>query len=981
MEMVATTKLYEPKSMAEYNTAKTAFMRQIALDSEPLSIEEQWDLLISQFNKSTPHFEDRLTAFKETRKKINYSLFNMPVADCLAYFKDFYFLFLNDEPHFKLSTEEKKQLLQAIDDAIKTSEKGLRTRFEWILQQFRKAPDWVSNVLCKTRCNLLQRMQQDYSDTHKVDDALRIQVLNVMSELADEQGLGINLQHYFKDSYTAFTDKESITHYFLKQYPRLFITEYEEPVVDILCQHLLSEMVTLFGPVGINWETQPIIISEEMLHTFGRYLASRLSMPDIDAHSLGILDNKYPYTLKIKGACLGIIRVLIKQKLLNEGYLIPFEQITSENLAVANILKLRKNERLSSIIDFKEGLATYNGDNGSEIAQLMMRHTKTLLHYPELLLSQIENHPSLLLLLPQELKTNPCFLEQSIKLLDRLLVTALDSRDDRRINQLLSCLFRLTTEDSSFLSKLSIQLLNDRRIAYELVSIDGLLLRILPPVLKRDQDIVDQAIKQNPLAFLYTNHFINLNNQMMALAMRDMDMVGGIPGSRREYNKAVEQNYASLYNCLPVELQSDFPQSFQLTIANNARIAQLITCMRQIKAIHTLINAETLSSNSVIALTQALSPLLLIKIIKQRKALSLPPLPYCDDFTVVDSFYNALKEKDIDCWQEGYASVKKQACELNRVYFGYDETYEKSAVGYLARTDSWFIAMLQHQRYLTGSFKNWEQFWSQVLLALKTTAALVFSIAKLAVVGIAGISLAIFVNVLIAKLVPLTVFFGLLLFAVIGPLAASYIGNRALMGTTLALSLITSTIAALDVYIVTGTVIFYVYEGLKLPFLIKELINANITLLMRSIKYIFSSSDWKQTPLPDADLSRKCEDSIMRLKMIDNPSAQEKARVLETILKEINHDMREGLSKGTILPEQIESELARHLNVPYTMSYQGKRYQVSFYQIASIRRSNSMQFKIPEELPSPKLGFFSPSTMKMLPPCQFTDPLPAIAAH
>ena len=139
-----------------------------------------------------------------------------------------------------------------------------------------------------------------------------------------------------------------------------------------------------------------------------------------------------------------------------------------------------------------------------------------------------------------------------------------------------------------------------------------------------------------------------------------------------------------------------------------------------------------------------------------------------------------------------------------------------------------------------------------------------------------------------------------------------------------------------------------------------------ITLQTQLSKYMITRPAYKELIDPDSKLRSKCEESIMRLQMIDDPLAQEKADVLNMVWNEVNADIATQTANGVIAAGQEEEALASRLNKKYSISYQDKTQALSFFQIASIHRTGTKTLDIPKADSGISFGLFKPATMNIV---------------
>ena len=550
MTMLASKKLYQLMSLKEYNTAEQTCIKSLAQDYETKSVPEKWDIVLGIFKTLAPEYSDKLTSFQSARKNTNYNLFNLSLPDCLNYFEHFYFLYTTTDSRFKLSNSQKKLLLESIDDAMGTCETGISTRFEGVLQQYRTDLDWVTNVLSKSRYQLLLGLQDAYNTTYRIALSLRVHVLKIMTQLASEAGLGIQIEHYIKDAFAYLVDKAQITQYFEEHTPKVYTKDYEEEVVNILSQHLLFELQELFCTDATNWEKETLLIPTARVQEFMTFVNNRLGLTEVSPiESLGELDEDNAYCLKNKKETYALLQEFVQKKLIQDQYVIPFSAITKENATLAHTIQFKKGVTFSTLLKINQTLLSYTADNTDLIAQCLQKNSQTLLNYPDLLLSHIKAYPELLRLLPRSLETNAYFLKQTAAAIDKALCLTISTGGSlTQANKLIKPLLRLIKHNPHLVSTLSTPLLSYEPFALSLVAIDGLLIKHLPESLQQEQHIAHSAIRRTPFSALYASQQI----------IASIPLQEGI-----QLNAALEstkKTYIALQKQLKTFYQLDFPE-------------------------------------------------------------------------------------------------------------------------------------------------------------------------------------------------------------------------------------------------------------------------------------------------------------------------------------------------------------------------------------------------------------------------------------
>lgn len=912
---------------------------------------ERWHTILNRFRALAPECEAELALFQKQRIDANGSIFNLSLDSCLDYFENFYFLYTTTDARFALNDYTKKRLLESIKDAMATCETGKSTRFEIVLQLYRTDLNWITNLLSKQRYELILAMNDAYNNEHHTAAGMQPHVLKIMTQLAADANLGIKIEHYVRDVYAGYMSQASISAYFKANYPRVFLQEYEDAIVETLSQHLLFEMNEMYNATA-TWETTGITIVADDVGTLDDFLNKRLGLTGVNVQGqLGSFNDEYTaYQLKTKPECLAALRGLVKQKLLNEEYGVALNLVTKDNKDAFKkmALNVKKGASIDAICSLNKSFSKGNTINSHQLAHVIAKYADTLLLYPELLLNAIETHPEWLLLLPTTLKNNTFFVEAMVAKLAPQLLTAFEENHEDKIVQLTTILFKITKYNADYLHHLPVALLSHPPFALQLVKKDGLLLKILPDQVKNNADIVNAALQQNYLVFKDVPKELS---------------------SKKEYSEIFKEFQKTELDLQLHEFVSNlgcYRKGFFMPIHHADAIVKLST-------------TKHLSTKTVVRLAQMVSPEELIKIVNFRKKQGLPALPYCSNTSIINDFTRSLREQKIEDWRDdGYYSVKKRASEMARVSIGNDAFSTHCATNYLAKTDSWFIAMLQYQRANFGAYTGLRQFWEQLKQVILTIGRLLWSTIKLAAISVITIPLVYYTNLLIAATLaalPASLPLALLVFALLGPAITRNINNRILNSVTALLSSLIISFLVFDLFIAIYAI---KQAGGEIYNVVKQLmatVTSTITLFSRLFKSMLPDSELKHAVGEHANIRTKCEESISRLRMIETPSAQDKADILETVFDKINGEIDIALASHQIDPTDVEKEMAHQLTEPQTFSFREQQHHLSFYQVANLPRSNG-DFTIPDKAPAPsRFAFFNAATLKLLPKVQELETL------
>ena len=936
MNLLASKKLYKLMSLEDYELAKNAYIAGLRpISDADLSDTQKWDLIHEKFQLVLPSDDAKrsFSAFQAARKEIGTSQFNLALHDAVANFADFYFLYTTTDPRFILTTYQKARLLESILDAITTCETGITARFDSVLQLYRTDTNWITTVLSKARYNLVVHLQGMYVKYRGVLNAMSVHVLPSMILLAEQKGLGVKCEHVTQDPFSTAKKERDIAQFFNQHYPLVFHADYENIIVEILSEHLLFEMQELYCPPGVNWSTGNVIIPTDRIQEFNAYVVNRVAVEGFDAYSIGDLEPGSRLVLKNKADVLAVIRQCIRKKLVNEAYFIPFEQITRSNTGLLNELYIRPGIDSALLLELNEALMNYTDAAADNVGRLMKEHAGLILQYPSLLTTHLITHPQLLGLMPNVLRNNPYFVGEAIGVIDRAIVTAMENQQP--IEVLTATLLGLARDDSSALNQLSPTLLSHQSFALELVKKDGLLIGLLSDDLQHDESVLGEAIVQNPLAGWYK------------------------PSSSDE-GVRLHLAYRTLRESLPAEIQRRFA-------VNSTNIEKNIASQKKMEALLPLLGNTKLTTAKTAKLAQEITPALLIDVVRYRQKMRYPSLPYCGTVSMINDFSQALAKDKITHWDKGYGYIKRQACELSRTHSGFDPSFEHSAVGSLANTRSWYLAMARTQRTKVGSFENLGELGTQFKSTSRAIGRLLSDLLRLLATMAIGTGLVI-ASGFVLSLMPIGVPAGLLVLGLFLHFSAKYVPNKTLTSVAGFIEKLSFFIAGAPLWIGLMTVVFINMQLPKFPQLFADLGGSLATSMTRIFNTLFFNAEYTKSIMPTSDLKTRTEESILRLNTINTPSALKKATLLATVWEQIDADIATDVRQERLLPNQIEAEWARRLNQAQDIPHEDRTIRASFYQLASLRRDGTKPFDIPDVIPAvSRYRFFRTTSINMLP--------------
>lgn len=507
--MFPTNKLYVSVSLNEHESFKIEALNKLVENYENLSVDEKWELVINAFIQLIPsdnslHNKLREFASKRTNKAFQ-NQYNVPLEDCLIYFENFYFIYSTEEEKFKLTQSQKNEFLITLKDAIDVCETGLKTRFESILKQYQTDCNWIRNHLYKWRYNILSAMHDKYNEQHHIEDGYRVHVLLKMSELAKNYQLGIEYTgRDLQDVHASQININEIVRYFQKNVVSEFL-EYERNILNNLTQHIVYEIKRRFSPkvdstieqtTSFNWETQNLIIPIDNFENFSAFIDEHVTCPDaFSLMSFFTLDDDSSTILPTLNEFSKLVKIVLKHKMILEGYFISVKQLTENQEDLRENLRLMLDIPLEKIIKVSEIIQSQETFNWGELEE----YKDVIFNYPYLILENIEKFPEILHSLPPEIKFNTRFLEIVLENLELIFCIEKNETNEQYADIIMEILE--LSDGNLFVA----QAVLDKDLSKKLVARNGLLLKNLPYDLQNDEEIVTIAVSQNSFALIYAS--------------------------------------------------------------------------------------------------------------------------------------------------------------------------------------------------------------------------------------------------------------------------------------------------------------------------------------------------------------------------------------------------------------------------------------------------------------------------------------------
>lgn len=909
---IQTNKFYTVPKYEAYNRAKKTHIESMDIDYDSKQTGEKWTFLMAQLASSLGQehmpngeqiiqFQTRLAAFKTKREGTSNSYFNLSLTQCVHYFEEFHFLYNTTDPHYKLTDAAKKDLLKSISEAIDVCETGLNGRLYTALQAHQKESDWIQNELVKARCETLRMLHHQFGgqDVH---------VYNKLVQLANQAHLGIPKKEEILDIHAGMVDSDRLEAFFNQHYPALF-ERYEQQTEDSLTNHYLSELATTLGINSAEWAagrvTIPVEKTGDITHSITAYFQG---IPTEGIHyALGDLsEDDMQYTLKSKQDVAKTIKGLVAQKLMAEQYVVTLDQIAVDR-TIHPHLRLKKGVVLDELITLNQALKQ---NDPQQIQDKLQQNPLILMHYPDLIISQIQSNSAILSSVPRWLKTDTRFIDSSMVALNQLLCDAISENNENAIRDLTFHVLNLIQSEYGYLQQLSEPVLKNPIVGAMLVEKNGLLFGYLHSSLQDDSSLQAQVERQDLLG-VYKE-----------------------PGIKKGV-EITSEAYENARKSLPNEYQNEPGLgSPNPTLPYHQSRANFL----RIKAFIALLTPSALTNREFFEHVNDLNPSLLLKVIEYRKRNALPPLAFFDH----DKTYQELKQFDQEItsrlapdWSQDYLSIKRKACEQENFGFIRNPFAKKNAVTYLSKTDTWFAGFNQYHVYQSSH----ERLWERLAIMPSALYRLFFSVAKIC-----------FWAAVLEHVIP-----------VLTPIIAMYFWQGFL--TCIGLSLLNfflkspflSTVNQViwrviwldfDLWLsAINTIFIQCYHAIIALLDIVDCTFALLGLISNAFSPLFSQNEYIAGTLED-----RCENTVLRLDGMNEASAQSKGELLRELLTQVK-------AEANREPNRSFREL---LDTPYPITYQGQMHAVSFSEVASKRRAHYGEFKLGDQ--PDRMRFFSGRT-------------------
>ena len=969
--MLPTQKLYQTVDRTQYDAVKQRHVSGLSPKYSEWQDRAKWSFLMGEFTRLFPAEQQTVFAFHQARLNTGASAMNISLRDCLNYFEQFYFLYTTTNPLFQLNHAEKCGLkTQVLDGMGFACEPGKQARFDLALVLYRRDTHWINGHLSQARYHVLETLAESCNVVRNIGNALSPHTIKFMKSLAEEKRLGIDCEVALTDAYAI--NKAGITTYFATHYSAAY-REFEANAADDLAQQLLNELTDFLTGKAISivqWDQRGLVIPEEHHVELFRFFESKSFNAILD--DLRDDSDEEQLKLKSKADFFTGLQSLVMKRLLKDEYYVDFSG-PNKGPAAADVPSFpawHAGVSMHDVLDFNRALQSESVD----FFTLFNQYEAVLLQYPQMVLRFIATKPSILSALPGACRINGLFIDEVITAVNAGLLGAIKAADPEKIQQLIGCLLTFLPTSHDDFSKFDNTVLNHDSVAQALVKRCGLLLKKMSPLQQDNESIVRAAMEQNGFALCFASYRLRLDDTLIQMGLAKLPKPYGTVTEREalhltRYEARITVIYRRCMMKLPVFAQAEFKVYAIPVFGNHDLIHADLKAIQKMKALDVLCSARFVGALKLATLAQNLTPRELLGIIQYRKAQHLSALPYCDH---LELFSQNLDNGGCNWLVGGYEAAKQRAQAVL-------DAPEMSAVGYLARTNHWYMALVQHHRAHQLGFKTITQFLQQLQKIIKAILESMWLLLKFTAWGLVayGISFSVgcFVGALFAPwataVIPMVLaeaaFFGIASIPLIQLLYNIHM--LAAIGITLGIlgaicGMISPIVQAVFRYIGLHqdlifdeidrifSVLFYANHilhdfGEWTP--VQESMQTVATQVYSLMKGIYATFFSPEAPtLPTDTLAARCERSIERLMFTkEDASANQKGALLSTLWDNVQE---EG-------PWASEDVLKGRLNKQYEVSYQGRARGVSFFEVASAKRASSDRFQLDE--PSSVFGFFS----------------------
>lgn len=448
-------KVYNLPQLDSYQKQKKECLNQYFNNYDGFSIPQRWNILIEGFCQNiqnqhlpSPHFVNELHEFKNRRQDSIANIFNLSLEQCLKYFEDFFFLYVNDDVFYQLNSESKKKLLFSIKQAFQVCETGINGRFYTALQDYQKEHNWIVNILVKSRCNIIHMLQAKYESQHRILNGMSVHVYDYFIKLANQKGFGIPVYEDIVDLYAGNFNKIQLENFFEQEYPEK-VKQYQNEIPLYLLQDLIEGLIEIISIENKTWDAEfevhlpACFISNLTEFLSGRFQVSSQRIAQL-ADTLCRMNEDYTaLILKDKNTVQLHLKKFLIEFLIENQYFLSIENIKNNSELNSQVI-LPPDTNVQDIVELYDALKNFDE---TVIKKLALKNGQ----FFELIIESMINHPSIYKFIPYYLKNDARFINASIEQMEVALILAIDEGDNCRIMGLLDLMQELISGEIAYL--------------------------------------------------------------------------------------------------------------------------------------------------------------------------------------------------------------------------------------------------------------------------------------------------------------------------------------------------------------------------------------------------------------------------------------------------------------------------------------------------------------------------------------------------
>jgi hypothetical protein len=426
--LFATLKMYQVASTEAYDNALKAFSAQ--LYAQKPATQNKVDFLLERFC-ALPDIIDPegLKAFTQARAYA-VSRFVMTQQDFVQFIEHFYFLLTTEDTAFKITPRQKQAIKKGLSEVYLGTicEPGKVTRLNSLFLESRTDLQWIPNELLKQRLNKIQFLADRYNQEFGISAIYSLHTVNRMQQLAKEIGLGVKLEVTIDDVHMLPSRTEPMDDYFKAHYIQEF-KAYQTECIDGLTTHLWDVFTTEYRPRFTATHGERVQLTVENSNVMSEFVRTYLldeAEPSLETF-VDELD-EFSYSIKPDDALLQAIKNALIKKLQKDGFFISSENLNRENSA--NVYFIENHDKKSQ--GFQAFVADFSNRTQfiEQISANLLKHADFFLEHPEFIVDILSQNPSLWDSLPRQLRQNHKFI---VALIKSLKLQALDDAQQANI--------------------------------------------------------------------------------------------------------------------------------------------------------------------------------------------------------------------------------------------------------------------------------------------------------------------------------------------------------------------------------------------------------------------------------------------------------------------------------------------------------------------------------------------------------------------